>query len=43
MHIGEPELSPLKPIGQFLVIESKTVKDRRLQVMNVNRILDNVE
>ncbi len=43
MHIGEPELSPLKPIRELLVIKSEAMQDRRLEIVNVNRVFHDVE
>src|SRR5262245_16344711 len=42
MHIRQPEVSPLKLVSQPLMIDTQEVQDRRLQVMNMNRITDDV-
>src|SRR5678816_680787 len=40
VHIREPIVTALETEGQLLVIESKQVHDRRLQIMDVNFVLD---
>ena len=42
MNVGKPEIAALKPVGEPLVVNAKQVKDRRLEVMDVNRISDDV-
>ena len=39
MHIRETEIPTLIGIGQSFVIDSHQMKDRRLQVVDMNRIL----
>src|SRR5260370_25383260 len=41
-HICEPEFAPLKFIGQAHVIDTQTVQQGRLKIMDVNRILRDV-
>lgn len=36
MHIGQPKLTSLKSISQFLVVDSQQVHDRGLKIVNVN-------
>ena len=43
MHVGEAELAALVGVGQALVIKAEAVEDRRLEVVRVNRILDDME
>src|SRR4029079_12785527 len=42
-HIGETILPSLKTVGEPFVIQTKSVKNGRLQVMNVHRIFNDVE
>src|SRR2546421_508031 len=41
--IGQAEVTALKAIRQFLVVEAEQVQDRRLQVVDVDRLVDGVE
>ena len=43
MHVGEPEVAPLELVGELLVIEAEQVQNGRLQIVNVHRIVGNVE
>lgn len=38
MDIGEAEVTPLVLEGQFFVINSQEVQDRRVEIMNVHRV-----
>ncbi len=38
-YIGEPEVTPLKPVGQPRVVDPEAVKDRRLHIMYMHRVL----
>lgn len=42
MHVGEPEIPPLEPVREPPVVDAQTVQDRRLQIVDVDRILDDV-
>lgn len=41
--VGQPEVASHVPIGESLVIKPHQMQDRRLQVMDMHGILDNVE
>ena len=41
--VGQPEVAPHVPIGESLVIKPHQMQERRLQVMDMHGILDNVE
>ena len=43
MNIGQPIISSLEAIGQSRVVEAQEMKNRRVQVMNVDRVLDRIE
>ena len=43
MNVGQTVLPALKAEGEPLVVDPQTVQDRRLQVVNVNWIFDDVE
>ena len=43
MHIGQSELAALVGVRQTFVIEPEEVKHRRLQIVNVNGILNDVK
>ena len=42
MHVGEAEIAALETISQPFVIQAEAVQDRRVEVVDVNRILDDV-
>jgi hypothetical protein len=42
VDIGEAVVAALEAIRQLPVIEAELVQDRRLQIVNVNLILDDV-
>jgi hypothetical protein len=42
MHVGEPEIPSLEPIGQLGVIHAEAVQQRGLKVMHMHRIFDYV-
>jgi len=42
MDVGQPEVSPLKLIGQPFVVYTQQMQDRRLEVVNRHRIGDDV-
>ena len=42
-HISKTEIPALEAVGKFLVIEAQQVKDRRLQVVDVDRIFGDAE
>src|SRR5579862_806209 len=41
-YVGKPEISPLKLVGEFGVIDAQAIKYGGLDVVNVNRVFDNV-
>src|SRR5262249_45062713 len=43
VHIGQAEVAALETIGQLGVIEAQQVQERRVQVVNVDTVLDGVE
>ena len=43
MHIGQPELAARVEMGQPLVVDAELMQDRRLQVMHVDRLIDDME
>ena len=42
VHIRQPECAALKLIRELRVVDPQAVQDRRMQVMHVHRILDDV-
>ena len=42
VHVGQPEVAALEAEGQAGVVEAQQVQDRRLQVVDVDRVLDDV-
>src|SRR5688572_16427663 len=42
-HIRQAKLTPLKEVRQFLVVDAQQVQDGRLQVMDMNATLYDVE
>jgi hypothetical protein len=40
VHIGESKSATLETIGEFLVIDPQLMQKRRLEIVNVDRILD---
>ena len=36
MHVGEPEVTTLEPVGELRVVEAEEVQDRGLQVVDVD-------
>src|SRR5262245_12325420 len=43
VDVGEAEITTLKTVGQLGVIEAKQMQKRRMQVVDVNPILDHIE
>ena len=43
VHVGQPEVAALEAEGQLRVIEAQQVQDRRLQVVDVDAVLDGDE
>jgi len=41
--VGETEVAAAVPVGQFLVIDSQLVQDRRMEIVDVYAILDGFE
>jgi len=41
--IGKAEITAAIPVGQFRVIDAEGVENGRMEVMNVNRILNSLE
>ena len=42
MHVRETEVPPLGAVGQLRVIDAEDVHDRRVQIVDVHRIADDV-
>lgn len=42
VNVGQPEVSPLVSVGELLVVDAKAMQHGRVQIMNVNRLVDNV-
>ncbi len=42
MDIGQPEMPALEFVSQALVVDTKTVQQRRLQIVDMHGILDDV-
>src|SRR6266542_3006350 len=38
-HIGEAEVTPLEVVGQVFVIEAHQLEDRRVEIVDIHRIL----
>lgn len=36
VHVGEPEVAPLEPVGQPLVVEAELMQDGGVQIVNVD-------
>ena len=43
MHIGQPEVAARVAIGQSLMIEAEQVQDGRLQIVDVDLLLDRLK
>ena len=43
MHIGQPEIAARVMIRELLVIKAEAVQDGCLKIVNVNRILHDME
>jgi len=43
VHIGQPEIAAGVAVGELLVVEPEQVQDRRVQVVDVDRVLDRLE
>ncbi len=43
MHVGQPEVAALEAERQFRVIQAEQMQDGRLQVVDVDAILDGGE
>ena len=43
VHVGQAELAALIGVGQPLVVQAQQVQDRGLQVVDVDRVFDDVE
>ena len=42
MHVGQPEIAALEPVGEPGVVDPEQVQDRRVQVVDLDGILDDV-
>ena len=42
MHVGQAEVAALEAVRQLGVVQAQLVQDRRLQVVDVDRVLDHV-
>ena len=38
MHVGQAEVAALELVGQPLVVDAEQVQDRRLEVVDVDRV-----
>ena len=43
MHVGQPEVAAGVVEGELLVVEAEQVQDRRLEVVDVDGVLGDVE
>src|SRR3954469_24407110 len=43
MHVRQPEIAPLKAISQLRMVKTQQVQKRRVQIMNVHRVLRGIE
>jgi hypothetical protein len=43
MHVGQPEITALETICQLRVVETELMQDRRVQVVDMDPILRDVE
>jgi len=43
IHVGEPIIAALETVGQFRMVDAQAVQDRGVQVVNRDRVLDDVE
>ena len=42
MHVGQAEVAALILVGQLRMVDAQAVQNRGVQVVNVNRVLDDV-
>ena len=42
MDIGQPEVTPLETVGQALMVETEAAEDGGVEVVNVDRLFDDV-
>ena len=42
MDIREPEPPPLEFVDEFLVIDPQQMEDRRIEIVDMNRVLEDV-
>ena len=42
-YVGQAEVAALEAVGQLLVVQAEQVQDRRLQVVDVDAVLGDVE
>jgi hypothetical protein len=42
VHVGQPEVTPLELVGQLLVIDPQQAQHRRMQIVHIDWILDDV-
>ena len=42
VNVGEPEVTPLEAVRQLFVVDTQTMKDCRVQIVDMNRILHDV-
>ena len=40
--VGQPEIASLKTVGQFFVVQTEKMKDGRVKIVEVNRVLYDV-
>ena len=42
MHVGQPEIAALELVGQPGVVDPQQVQDRGVQVVDLDRVVDDV-
>src|SRR5881394_237879 len=42
MNVGQAEVAALKPVGELFMVDAEALENRRVQIMNVHRVLDDV-
>ena len=42
VHIGQPEIPPLKTVREPFVIDAETLQDGRVEIVHVDRIADHI-
>ena len=42
VDVGQPEIAPLKTVGQLFVVDAEAVQRRRLKIVRMHRVRRNV-